>query len=70
MESKYNGFSNWHTWNCYLWLANDEESYRMVRKCFSSELIKIFWENFFEGEDGIETCEVNFDEIYELINEE
>lgn len=26
----YNGYKNWETWNCVLWLQNDEGSYRQA----------------------------------------
>ena len=26
----YNGYKNWETWNCVLWLQNDERSYRQA----------------------------------------
>ena len=25
-DKSYNGWKNWETWNCYLWMTNDENS--------------------------------------------
>jgi hypothetical protein len=33
MTENYNGWKNWETWNCALWMANDEAVYRMARRC-------------------------------------
>lgn len=31
-NEKYQGWTNWDTWNAYLWLSNDEQLYRMCRR--------------------------------------
>lgn len=28
---KYNGWTNWDTWNAHLWLSNDEYTYNVLR---------------------------------------
>ena len=30
-DSTYNGYTNYHTWNVALWIANDEMIYRHAR---------------------------------------
>ena len=30
-ETTYNGYTNYHTWNVALWMANDETIYRHAR---------------------------------------
>jgi hypothetical protein len=27
---RYNGWCNWETWNCALWMGNDESIYRLA----------------------------------------
>ncbi len=68
-EDKYQGWTNWDTWNCNLWLTNDENSYRIARRCISAKHLHDFWIESFEGTDNIDTDLVNFDEIYEGLNE-
>lgn len=66
----YYGWTNWDTWNANLWLENDEITYRWARNCFSAKRLKELWIENFEGTDDIDTEEVNFEEIYNALNEE
>ena len=68
-ETKYQGWTNWDTWNANLWLTNDEYSYRCARSCATPVHLQLLWIDNFEGKDGIETSEVNFEEIYEGLQE-
>mgnify|MGYP003152044919 CR=1 FL=1 len=34
-DDGYNGWSNWETWTCSLWIANDEPLYNIGRDCES-----------------------------------
>jgi hypothetical protein len=40
-DNTYNGWRNWATWNMALWLDNDEETYRMLRRAFRRDLADI-----------------------------
>jgi hypothetical protein len=33
MNDTYNGWYDWDTWNCALWIGNDEFLYDIARKC-------------------------------------
>ena len=32
-KKEYNGWSDWTTWNCALWVGNDQGLYNMARNC-------------------------------------
>ena len=32
-KREYNGWSDWTTWNCALWIGNDQGLYNMARNC-------------------------------------
>ena len=32
-KKEYNGWSDWTTWNCALWIGNDEGLFNMARNC-------------------------------------
>ena len=32
-KREYNGWSDWTTWNCALWIGNEEGLYNMARNC-------------------------------------
>ena len=32
-EQKYNGWTNYETWNVALWIGNDEGLYRFAKEC-------------------------------------
>lgn len=72
-NKKYNGWTNWDTWNAYLWLNNDEYLYRTMRRAYSpNNAEKIGTELLKEigNPDEIDFYEVNWDEIFEAFNEE
>lgn len=68
-ELTYHGWTNWDTWNCNLWLTNEELTYRSAKKRISPYELKLFWEGFFDGMDGIDTEKVNFEEIFSMLHE-
>ena len=53
--ARYNGWKNYETWNCALWLGNDEGLYNLARECRSWEKFKEYVEasNYHETPDGV-----------------
>ena len=43
-QQKYNGWTNWETWNCYCWMTNEEELYHLACKAsmFQNRQYEIF----------------------------
>jgi hypothetical protein len=66
---EYNGWTNWDTWNAYNWLTEDEGIYKSAaRTTGPMELRELFGE-YISGQDGIDLDEVNWDEVYEGLND-
>lgn len=68
--NNYNGWTNWDTWNANLHITNDEMSYRIAKRINRQELPVFFEDNFvhcneFKDYDGINLNNVNWNEIYE-----
>ena len=70
--SKYNGWSNWTTWNCALWINNDMGFYGIAQEVetFGEFLLCVLPENG-EGKtpDGAIWQEADLTEMTELIQE-
>jgi len=71
----YNGWTNWATWNVFVWLTNDEQVYRIARafaRCGNIPDLK--WLAVHETHavdlDGVCVPEVNWAEIVEGLKEE
>ena len=37
-NEKYNGWTNWETWNVNLWLSNDENLYNETKELLSAKI--------------------------------
>lgn len=77
MSDEYNGWTNWDTWNCNLWLNNDEDYYKEARRiCGRNNLnhAEVLLEKLAKGiipaNEGIDYSEVNWEEIYKAFEEE
>jgi len=69
---KYNGWTDWTTWNCALWINNEQSIYNIAKDC--NDYIDFLFEmqamcGFYSTPDGADYGEANLDEMNELIKE-
>ena len=74
MSSKYNGWTNYETWNISLWIDNDEDIRELAIKSISFfDFVLKYFNTFYEMQtnDGISFFDyrVNVDELDEKIKE-
>ena len=72
IKEKYNGWSDWTTWNVALWINNDECYYNIAKECrnyadFLYEMQAMI--GSFATPDGADWGEANIDEMNEVIME-
>ncbi len=72
MNTTYNGFENWETWNVNLWLNNDEVMYKHLQVLKNSSDLKTYVLHKFATDNKFgdldkqsEVDRVNFQEIME-----
>ena len=71
-KEKYNGWSDWTTWNVALWINNDEGFYNIAKDCkdyfdFLYEMQAMI--GSFATPDGADWGEANIEEMNEVIEE-
>ena len=69
---KYNGWTDWTTWNCALWINNEQSIYNIAAVC--DTYTDFLWEmqamcGFYSTPDGADYGEANYDEKNLLIQE-
>ena len=70
-KREYNGWSDWTTWNCALWINNDEGLYNVARHCedwfdFIATMSEI---DLNKTPDGAKWTEADYDEMSEMMAE-
>jgi len=70
MNQTYNGWADYTTWNCALWIQNEETLYNLAKVC--KDYNEFLYEmqvmcGFFATPDGADYGEANQKEMNELI---
>ena len=71
-QEKYNGWSDWTTWNVALWIRNDYGFYSIAKDC--KDYMDFLYEmqymiGSFATPDGADWGEANIEEMNEVIEE-
>jgi len=71
-QEKYNGWSDWTTWNVALWINNDQCYYNIAKDC--KDYLDFLYEmqamiGSFATPDGADWGEANIEEMNEVIFE-
>ena len=71
-KKKYNGWTDYTTWNCALWINNEPTIYNLASECV--DYAEFLYEmqvmcGFYETPDGADYGEADYDEMNELIQE-
>ena len=62
---KYNGWTNWDTWNSYNWISDDELMYRRAARSTDPDHLQEIMEGYIKSvSDRIELEMVNWKELY------
>ena len=66
---EYNGWANWTTWNCALWINNDEGLYHIASRCEDAFdfIIEMQDRDMLQTPDGASWTMADYDELTELI---
>ena len=72
LKEKYNGWTDWTTWNVALWIRNDQGFYSIAQECgnyadFLYEMQAMI--GSFATPDGADWGEANIEEMNEVIEE-
>ena len=71
-KTTYNGWADYTTWNCALWINNEPAIYNVAAAC--KDYNEFLFEmqgmcGFFETPDGADYGEANYEEMNEVIQE-
>ena len=70
-RTEYNGWSDWTTWNCALWIGNDEGFYNLAKDYrnygdFVNGIKEIYMD---KTRDGAKWDEADYTEMQEMMDE-
>ena len=69
-KREYNGWSDWTTWNCALWIGNDEGLYNEAKYSVDYiDFIITIMEFLPTTPDGAKWTEADYDEMSEMMAE-
>jgi len=69
---KYNGWHDWTTWNCALWINNEQGLYEIAKDCRDYPEFLQYIYGVFENDatpDGADWGEADLTEMNEMITE-
>ena len=69
-KEHYNGWADWTTWNCALWINNEQSIYNVAAEC--EDYVEFLWEmqamiGSYATPDGADWGEANLEEMNELV---
>ncbi len=70
-RTEYNGWSDWTTWNCALWIGGDQGFYGMAKDCRDyGEFVDYVKEVYMDKTpDGAKWDEADYREMQEMMEE-
>ena len=70
-KREYNGWPDWTTWNCALWINNDEGLYRIAKTCedWFDFIVSMQYLEMNKTPDGAKWTEADYDEMSEMMAE-
>ena len=69
--ARYNGWSDWTTWNCALWIGGDEGLYNIAKGCedWFDFILEMQHFGMDKTPDGAKWTEADYDEMCECLDE-
>ena len=70
-KREYNGWSDWTTWNCALWINNDQGLYSIAQHCedWFDFIVSMQDLEMNKTPDGAKWTEADYDEMSEMMAE-
>ena len=70
-NTDYNGWANWTTWNCALWIGGDEGLYNIARRCedWFDFIVEMSDMGMNQTPDGAKWTQADYDEMMEMMED-